>query len=143
MATITSTTSISISVKPCSEIPRTDVRIVLLSARFAVGAEREYVDLAFDTGIQVLIGMAPGIVGQAVQVGPPVARAVGALHQRVQPLRGGGIAAVVQAVQLQGLHQAADVLARGHAPRLVGRSEERRVGKECVSTCRSRWSPSH
>src|SRR3546814_3718259 len=23
------------------------------------------------------------------------------------------------------------------------RSEERRVGKECVSTCRSRWSPSH
>src|SRR3546814_14191276 len=23
------------------------------------------------------------------------------------------------------------------------RSEERRVGKECVSTCRSRWSPVH
>src|SRR3546814_16364406 len=42
-------------------------------------------------------------------------------------------------------------LHRGHVPvvvvvredRLVhvrGRSEERRVGKECVSTCRSRWS---
>src|SRR3546814_11909594 len=39
----------------------------------------------------------------------------------------------------------------GHAPRLHGfgiaeavdRSEERRVGKECVSTCRSRWSPYH
>src|SRR3546814_2328966 len=42
-----------------------------------------------------------------------------------------------------------------HAQRLVGRpalegvidtvirSEERRVGKECVSTCRSRWSPYH
>src|SRR3546814_11860626 len=31
-------------------------------------------------------------------------------------------------------------------PRAVGRafrSEERRVGKECVCTCRSRWSPSH
>src|SRR3546814_14547418 len=31
------------------------------------------------------------------------------------------------------------------APETVGdhdaRSEERRVGKECVSTCRSRWSP--
>src|SRR3546814_18253040 len=26
---------------------------------------------------------------------------------------------------------------------LVGRSEERRVGKECVSTCRSGWSPYH
>src|SRR3546814_14461456 len=25
----------------------------------------------------------------------------------------------------------------------VQRSEERRVGKECVSTCRSRWSPDH
>src|SRR3546814_10093307 len=24
-----------------------------------------------------------------------------------------------------------------------GRSEKRRVGKECVSTCRSRWSPYH
>src|SRR3546814_14549953 len=24
-----------------------------------------------------------------------------------------------------------------------GRSEERRVGRECVSTCRSRWSPYH
>src|SRR3546814_11354446 len=29
----------------------------------------------------------------------------------------------------------------GHGPR--PRSEERRVGKECVSTCRSRWSPYH
>src|SRR3546814_17291114 len=26
---------------------------------------------------------------------------------------------------------------------LVPRSEERRVGKECVSPCRSRWSPYH
>src|SRR3546814_11103709 len=25
----------------------------------------------------------------------------------------------------------------------IRRSEERRVGKECVSTCRSRWSPYH
>src|SRR3546814_12924622 len=25
----------------------------------------------------------------------------------------------------------------------TARSEERRVGKECVSTCRSRWSPYH
>src|SRR3546814_14674905 len=28
-------------------------------------------------------------------------------------------------------------------PGLIDRSEERRVGKECVSTCRSRWSPDH
>ena len=30
---------------------------------------------------------------------------------------------------------------RGGSPR--GRSEERRVGKECSLTCRSRWSPYH
>src|SRR3546814_20066918 len=29
------------------------------------------------------------------------------------------------------------------AVRSPARSEERRVGKECVSTCRSRWSPYH
>src|SRR3546814_15326525 len=29
------------------------------------------------------------------------------------------------------------------ADRGFERSEERRVGKECVSTCRSRWSPYH
>src|SRR3546814_18938214 len=28
-------------------------------------------------------------------------------------------------------------------PAFGGRSEERRVGTECVSTCRSRWSPYH
>src|SRR3546814_15003645 len=27
--------------------------------------------------------------------------------------------------------------------RVLARSEERRVGKECVSTCRSRWAPYH
>src|SRR3546814_13289373 len=30
-----------------------------------------------------------------------------------------------------------------HALQMEERSEERRVGKECVSTCRSRWSPYH
>src|SRR3546814_1808230 len=32
-------------------------------------------------------------------------------------------------------------LRRGQS--VAWRSEERRVGKECVSTCRSRWSPYH
>src|SRR3546814_14616985 len=41
------------------------------------------------------------------------------------------------------------VAAHHHPPRRlrvvdeVERSEERRVGKECVSTCRSRWWPYH
>src|SRR3546814_18834111 len=33
--------------------------------------------------------------------------------------------------------------AEGIDPFTIMRSEERRVGKECVSTCRSRWPPSH
>ena len=30
-----------------------------------------------------------------------------------------------------------------HHPVVNGRSEERRVGKECLTQCRSRWSPYH
>src|SRR3546814_2888453 len=44
-----------------------------------------------------------------------------------------------------GLDATGEVLRhRHHRQRaLQRRSEERRVGKECVSTCRSRWSPYH
>src|SRR3546814_9769261 len=35
----------------------------------------------------------------------------------------------------------AEVGCAGRQPHAVLRSEERRVGKECVSTCSSRWSP--
>src|SRR3546814_11775671 len=35
-----------------------------------------------------------------------------------------------------------EMLAGGHGE-AAARSEERRVGNECVSTCRSRWSPYH
>src|SRR3546814_14228510 len=38
---------------------------------------------------------------------------------------------------------AAKCLAANGIRILLHRSEERRVGKECVSTCRSRWSPDH
>src|SRR3546814_17415733 len=37
------------------------------------------------------------------------------------------------------LETSGNTLMTGHVSQ---RSEERRVGKECVSTCRSRWSPS-
>src|SRR3546814_18677011 len=46
-----------------------------------------------------------------------------------------------------------DMVQRRHRPRILAigpsteiaetRSEERRVGKACVSTCRSRWAPYH
>src|SRR3546814_20554962 len=41
------------------------------------------------------------------------------------------------------LEQAVDQLLHGNISVTFGRSEARRVGKECVSTCRSRWSPYH
>src|SRR3546814_16230295 len=40
------------------------------------------------------------------------------------------------------LHRLDDAANR-HPGYFAKRSEERRVGKECVSTCRSRWSPYH
>src|SRR3546814_2157456 len=42
--------------------------------------------------------------------------------------------------EINGLHAIHAVDAAGVHPLLL-RSEERSVGKECVSTCRSRWSP--
>src|SRR3546814_21012428 len=39
-------------------------------------------------------------------------------------------------------HHPPDHLGAARRRVLDSRSEERRVGKECVSTCRSRWSPS-
>src|SRR3546814_18003129 len=41
---------------------------------------------------------------------------------------------------LLALTQRVDVIAKSPA---MKSSEERRVGNECVSTCRSRWSPYH
>src|SRR3546814_16394144 len=36
-----------------------------------------------------------------------------------------------------------DIELTGHDIAGIARSEERRVGKECVSTCRSRWAANH
>src|SRR3546814_3146636 len=46
---------------------------------------------------------------------------------------------------LPGLRWGNAIWIRPKSPSLSrgARSEERRVGKECVSTCRSRWSPYH
>src|SRR3546814_6889897 len=43
----------------------------------------------------------------------------------------------------RGLHPQIPSIGSVGASDLCVRSEERRVGKECVSTCRSRWSPYH
>src|SRR3546814_5483643 len=44
---------------------------------------------------------------------------------------------------LDSVSEAAEVVDALYEALPEDRSEERRVGKECVSTCRSRWSPYH
>src|SRR3546814_12883468 len=68
-----------------------------------------------------------------------IAEALGAQRIEVEGDRGAAVLVegrlrVGQVVAVHD-HPLADHVGRGN------RSEERRVGKECVSTCRSRWSP--
>src|SRR3546814_11888784 len=49
----------------------------------------------------------------------------------------------VPSIELSGAYAMAMVAILGTTISPYLRSEERRVGKECVSTCRSRWSPYH
>src|SRR3546814_5549076 len=57
---------------------------------------------------------------------------VGTFHEGVPALRA-----------LMGTHKAVGITVLALTLGRIARSEERRVGKECVSTCRSRWSPYH
>src|SRR3546814_9228622 len=49
----------------------------------------------------------------------------------------------LEAIQALGGNGYINEFPTGRLLRDAKRSEERRVGKECVSTCRSRWSPYH
>src|SRR3546814_12830768 len=66
---------------------------------------------------------------------PPCRRSK-ASAARLDPLRGGR---QTRCMTCSFFRRAAASL----SPLLLIRSEERRVGKECVSTCRFRWSPYH
>src|SRR3546814_2881839 len=69
----------------------------------------------------------------------PVFRDVGAEEAPARADRGAGVAAY----RLQVAAAIPGRLFGGRRRDAGDRSEERRVGKECVSTCRSRWSPYH
>src|SRR3546814_19880590 len=51
--------------------------------------------------------------------------------------------AIVPGFALTGMYILYVIVLSWLRPKAAPRSEERRVGKECVSTCRSRWSPYH
>src|SRR3546814_13132071 len=54
-----------------------------------------------------------------------------------------GVNLVLEAGVMISLKVGGSSITIGPAGVTLDRSEERRVGKECVSTCRSRWSPYH
>src|SRR3546814_12986723 len=92
--------------------------------------------------LHALVGGDPALEHALVELRGEVQRLDVAVLQRLEELAlhglcGNGLGQV--AVDAAGRV----VLARGgeHAKGEAVRSEERRVGKECVSTCRSRWSP--
>src|SRR5690606_14825672 len=69
--------------------PGADVGIVALAPRLTVGAEADHVHVAVDAGVEILVGVAPGVGGQPLEVAAalPVARhgaAFRARHQRLQ-----------------------------------------------------------
>src|SRR3546814_11618324 len=73
-------------------------------------------------------------------IGRVHARAIGVEDPRHFDIQ----AMLTMIVEEQGFGAAlAFVVAATQSDRIDIRSEERRVGKECVSTCRSRWSPYH
>src|SRR3546814_5563639 len=113
-------------------------------AVFVLGAEKN------DFGILAGFHRVARAPVEQVSVADRLLLAIGVGHlksslQQVAPV--GRLAQVV----LQTLEQGRDVgpgsqgkvLAADGAVAGGVRSEERRVGKECVSTCRSRWSPYH
>src|SRR3546814_11809254 len=86
-------------------------------------------DLAFEAAVDLARHLAPGIVKAVENVGDRLAvlRDEEILHRHQL----GNRETVVNFDQVELFARIGD------------RSEERRVGKECVSTCRSRWSPKH
>src|SRR3546814_14777266 len=79
--------------------------------------------------------------GELVSADPPLLN----LHLRAGGFEGGPVAIPQIAMLARLALRLNTLIARPvmAADEDVDRSEERRVGKECVSTCRSRWSPYH
>src|SRR3546814_1595374 len=89
---------------------------------FFFSSRRRHTRCALVTGVQTCaLPISPAILGG---------------HAVLAGLGGAGAA-------LRGERPGLRQFAAHRLPVVLLRSEERRVGKECVSTCRSRWSPYH
>src|SRR3546814_19361330 len=95
---------------------------------FFFSSRRRHTRCALVTGVQtcalpIWSRTSPSLIGVPVNSKPSNSRASGSLE------------AVIWYLMERACFSATSAFSR--------RSEERRVGKECVSTCRSRWSPYH
>src|SRR3546814_12191399 len=80
------------------------------------------------------LGLASHIGGDSWRLGPDLANTLRRMGERGD---------IIRTMQRE---LTARKLERAPVDRVIfdpARSEERRVGKECVRTCRSRWSPYH
>src|SRR3546814_5777356 len=110
--------------------------VLCMHLSFFFSSRRRHTRCALVTGVQTCAlpiswaAAAPGSVRRASAAVPR-----GTAYHSLLRSRVGGVFFVDDRVALVsgGLH-------RDHG---LDRSEERRVGKECVSKCRSRWSPYH
>src|SRR3546814_9038164 len=101
---------------------------------FFFSSRRRHTRCALVTGVQTCaLPISTGNV-EAAALSPSVRRAV--LEFGVDP-------ATITGTGKDGRITKDDVVAAAQKGGSTARSEERRVGKECVSTCRSRWSPYH
>src|SRR3546814_8525430 len=111
---------------------------VVVSCRcFFFSSRRRHTRCALVTGVQT--GALPIFArSRRTQQNDVQRHGAPCLPYRVADAVAGALAPRNAALQF-GLLDEVAILMREH----VARSEERRVGKECVSTCRSRWSPYH
>src|SRR3546814_4449434 len=96
--------------------------VILYLFFFFFSSRRRHTRCALVTGVQTC----------ALPIFAVIAAVGREIEGDAQALLPGGEVAAIKGVRFLG----------GRKARIL-RSEERRVGKECVSTCRSRWSPYH
>src|SRR3546814_6111542 len=102
--------------------------------RFFFSSRRRHTRCALVTGVQTC-ALPIFVEAASVHAALPYGRLVAALREAFR--RGG----TVPLRSHYHIEPAPDAPAGTHGGTLLVRSEERRVGKECVSTCSSRWAP--
>src|SRR3546814_4481219 len=107
---------------------------------FFFSSRRRHTRCALVTGVQTCALPISPLIVTALSV-PLLNEEVG--WRRWTAVAVGFVGALVIIRPGAGFASWASLLILGNAAAYALRSEERRVGKECVSTCRSRWSPAH